>query len=351
MWKSVRLEPIASGCPNRCRHCAEDAGAPFGELMPLADVRWAVEGLAGVCRATLGESFRVWVSEEGFEPTAHPQFPELIAYCRGAMVLADQSRCDALSTNGYGLARLFGWEPAFARLADAGVRWLGFAIHGLREEHDWFVRRTGAYQDIVTATERALAFGMGLCFEIHISRRNVGTFPRIVETLVQLGRGQARIWSGVPGYFANERLRAFEALRITRADMDALGEALLSAPDRGSDTESVLTRRLLEPDSASRLCTYEPGGAGPEERRLGRLRISPAFDVVEMFHSRPPLPHGNLRRDGAGQVWRSVLDAELPAMPEPCELAARYGDTRSELLYPSAESIHMKLADRCWQEA
>lgn len=53
MWQSVRIEPIASGCPNRCRHCAEDAGPPYGELdsellypgaesihMKLADRYW-----------------------------------------------------------------------------------------------------------------------------------------------------------------------------------------------------------------------------------------------------------------------------------------------------------------------
>lgn len=350
MWQSVRIEPVASGCPNRCRHCAEDAGPPYGELMSLEDLRCAVNGLARACRATLGDAFQVRISEEGFEPTAHPRFLEVLAYCRAFIPAARRDELAALSTNGYGLARRPDWEAVLRELPGLGVRWLGFAIHGLPEEHDWFVRRRGAYQDIATATERALAAGLGVAFEIHLNRRNLATFPQVVAALTVMGRGQARIWSGVPGYFANERLRAFEALRITRAGRDTLGDALFSAPDRGSDTEGVLTRRLLDPDAAAGLCTYEPGGAGPEGRKLGRLRITPAFDVVEVFESRPPLPHGNLKREGATRVWDSVLETTLPPMPEPSELAARCGDTRSELLYPGAESIHMKLADRHWRE-
>jgi hypothetical protein len=77
--------------------------------------------------------------------------------------------------------------------------------------------------------------------------------------------------------------------------------------------------------------------------------VTPAFDVIERCLSRPHLHHGNLRRDGVDRVWQSILDATLPPMPEPDELAGAYGDPDSDLLYPGAESVHLKLCDRHWR--
>ncbi len=80
------------------------------------------------------------------------------------------------------------------------------------------------------------------------------------------------------------------------------------------------------------------------------LIVEPSFDVIEAFDARPPVAHGNVREDGFDAVFGSVLELELPPMPEPGELAERYGDKSSDLLYPGADSVHMKLADRYWSE-
>lgn len=344
MWRVLELQPIASGCPNACRHCSEEGLPPFGALMSVDDVRWLVGELSGAWERTLCALPEVRGVEEGLEPTAHPDFLQLIEY---AWSFHPESS-DTLSTNGYGLARLDNWQPAFERLRKLGVRSLGMAVHGLPEEHDWFVRRPGAFRDLAVAAGRALHSGLDVVLEVHLNRRNIRTFGAAVEVLTELGGGRARLTSGVDGYYMNDRLRALEALRPTQAETAAIAHLWPLAPDRGSDTEANLTRQLASGGRGAGLCTYEPAGAGPEGRRLGCFRVTPTSDVIERFVSRPHLHHGNLKRDGADRVWQSVLDATLPPMPEPDELALTYGDFGSDLLYPGAESIHMKLCDRYW---
>lgn len=68
--------------------------------MSLDDLRWAVDGLARACRTTLGDACRIWVSEDGFEPTAHLRFPEVLAYCRASIPPTCRDEFPALSTNG-----------------------------------------------------------------------------------------------------------------------------------------------------------------------------------------------------------------------------------------------------------
>ncbi|MFQ6041735.1 MAG: hypothetical protein ACE5PV_12830 [Candidatus Poribacteria bacterium] len=129
---------------------------------------------------------------------------------------------------------------------------------------------------------------------------------------------------------------------------DKIANQLPRAPDRGSNTEAFWTQHLAENGRNTKLCTYEPEGKGPAERKLGRLRITSAFDVIELFDSRPDVCHGNIKRDGIEKVWSSVLETILPSMPEPDALARLYGDFESETLHPGADGVYMKLCDKYW---
>lgn len=347
MWEIIQLELVVAGCPNRCRHCCEEGGPPYGALINLDDVKWLVDEFESVCQGSMGKppQFRI---DYPFEPTAHPDFIRLQEYVMSFIPKSRLHDFDLLNTNGYGLARVAHWESAFQSLIFMGIQGLGFAIHGLEAEHDWFVRRSGAYKDIMVATQRAIECGMKVEFEIHINKRNIMSFPFIVDTLEELGCGCARIDSGVPAYFMNDRLRTFEVLRPTKAEKDKIARELMRAPDRGSDTEAFWTQHLAENGRNAELCTYELEGKGPAERKLGRLRITPAFDVIELFDSRPGICHGNIKRDGIERVWNSVLETTLPPMPEPDALAHSYGDFKSEALHPGADSVYMKLCDKYW---
>ncbi len=155
------------------------------------------------------------------------------------------------------------------------------------------------------------------------------------------------MYSGVPGFYMNDRLRTFEQLRPTRTDKGLIADALARAPDRGSNTEAFFTSHLLENGPKANLCTREIGGKG-FERTPGRLRIMPSFDVTELFFSRPAIHHGNIKHDGIGEVWRRILETELPRMPDPDELARLHEDFESEKLHPGADSVYMRICDRYW---
>jgi len=348
-WDRIRLQPIYSGCPNRCRHCCDEGSPPFGDLMSLEDIQWIVAEFDRAWQDTFGTPAHFRILEDGFEPTVHQDFIRLRQYVMSFLPASRREEFDTLGTNGHGLARAPNWRSLFEELAAIGVRGLGFAVHGLEQEHDWFVQRDGAYQDITPSATRALDSGLNVSFEIHLNKRNLASFPAIVDALERLCSGRARIWCGVPGFYMNDRLRAFDSLRPTKADWGRLADTLERAPDRGSNTEAHWTRLLTEKGKFAGLCTYEPAGRGPEERALAWLRITPAFDVIEMFESRPPLPHGNLKRDGISRVWAGILEAVLPTMPEPEALAQSYGNFESEALHPGVDSVYMKLCDRYWQ--
>jgi MoaA/NifB/PqqE/SkfB family radical SAM enzyme len=350
MWEYLRIQPIASGCPNRCRHCCDEAGPPFGELIGLDDVQWIVDELIGAWQSSLGTSPQVRVITDGYEPSVHPHFVRLHQYAASFLPQSRRAESDALGTNGYGLARCAAWQSLYQAMLAAGLRRLGMVVHGAEDEHDWFVQRPGAYQDLVTATERALASGMDLGFEIPINRRNVTSFASIVNALERLTEGRARLWSGVSAFYMNDRLRALQALRPTKRDIEPLADALPGAPLSAANSEAFWTRRLAQQGSSADLHTYRRSGRGPAKRGLGHLLVTPEFEVIEVLESRPSIGHGNLRRDGGEKVWRSVLDTELPPMPEPDELAHLYGDVESDALHPGADSVYMMLCDKHWQE-
>jgi MoaA/NifB/PqqE/SkfB family radical SAM enzyme len=344
-----------AGCPNQCRHCSEAAGPPFGELLSLDEVRWLVGEFERVCRDALETMPQFWLDGEAFEPTVHPDFLALREYALSFIPRSRRHEFDetfsTISTNGYGLARIEDWRPVFEALQRASVRWFGFAIHGLEAEHDWFVRRTGAYRDIATVTRRALDCGMAVGFEIHLNKRNLSSFGSIVDSLEEMALGQATIYSGVPGYFMNERLRAFEPLRPTRADKERIAAVLQRAPDKGTDTEGSFVHQLADTGIELSRDTYERSGRGPQERTLGRLRVSPSFDVTEVFFARPAVCHGNVKRDGIDTVWAHVMETCLSPMPEPEVLAQSYGDSQSEALHPGAGSVYVKLCDAYWRDS
>lgn len=316
--------------------------------MSFDRAKWLVDEFARAFERSIGKppEMRAWM--DGFEPTVHPEFVRLKEYERSLIPEARRHEFDMLSSNGYGLAHRDDWQASYQALAAVGFTGIGFAIHGLEEEHDWFVRRPGAYRDILVAVERTLASGMRAQVWICMNARNVQSFGAVVKALDDLGGGAIRIVAGVPAFHSNERLRAFEALRPTRADVEPIMEDLRQTA-WDADTQAHWTGRLMDAGRDACPHTYESAGKGPSQRTLGRFRITPELGVRELFFSRPAVDHGNIGRDGIARVWRRVLEADLPALPEPEELAARYGDLQSERLHPGGDSVYMKLCDTWWQ--
>jgi len=349
MWNFVHLEPIVAGCPNRCRHCSESGGPPFGELMSVDDAKWVIDEFVQAFNKGLGYVPTIWPWLDTFEPTAHPRFLELKAFEMAFLV--ERLRYNLLSTSGYGLARLDDWHPAYEELMAMGFEGIGYAIHGLEEGHDWFVRRKGAYRDLMTAVKRAREVGMTLSVHIYPTKRNLDTFKQVVIEAKSMAGESANLMIGTAAFYANERLREYEAtLRISKAEGERIAEVLPMAQEMCQKTEAIFAQHLASEGKKACPYSHESGGKGPAERSLGRLQVTPDFDVSEVFHTRANISHGNLKRDGMEVVWQSIVDAAIPGIPEPEELANRYGDFTSDLLHPTGDSVYMKLCDKYWQE-
>jgi MoaA/NifB/PqqE/SkfB family radical SAM enzyme len=350
MWHRLHLEPIASGCPNRCRHCSEDGGTPFGALMSLDDVKWLVDEFTRVFEKSLGQppSIRVWL--DTYEPTVHPDFVGLKAY--ELSFFPDDKKEDHawISTNGYGLARRPDWRAMYENIMAAGYRSIGFAIHGLEDEHDWFVQRKGAFQDVATAIARAREYGMNIQIQVYPTRRNLDTFKQVVDETREMAGETANILVGPAGFYINSRLREYEThLRITKSEWDKIAADIPYPQDMCKNTEASILLNLIENGKEACPFSYEVGGKGPSERILGHIQITPGFDVKEIFLSRRPVHHGNIKKDGIERIWQSILDTTLPPLPEPEQLVKMYGDFESEKLLIGGDSVYMKLCDAYWR--
>ncbi len=357
--RHIVLEPNSTGCTNRCRHCCVEGAPPFGELMTLEQLRWVVDEFERLLQAFSPRRAIGIRLDVPFEPTAHPRFLDLYEYLM-AKCMDSESRLSCLNTNGWGIVRWKDWREVLGKVKQMGVTSVGSAVHGLAEEHDWFCRRSGAFADLMEASRRVLASGLELTLEIHLNKRNLPQMRPLIEKLRQCTDDRAKVIWSISTYYMNDRLRALEALRPTEEDLAPLLDDLLAVYKRELPwTESAWVAWLRNPESdlGELYEAYEPAirmrggfGSDPGERSFGVFRVTPSFDVVEKFCSRPDLHHGNLKGDGSDVVWERIVDAKLSDMAKPAELAERFGDANSQRRHEGA-SVYLKCCDAYWHSA
>lgn len=187
----------AAGCPNICRHCAADGRRPYGAHFSLDELY------------TIREEWGLLTIY--FEATAHPQFPEIfdpqLSIPHGGH----------WPTNGFGLAQREDYAVLIERMYAVGLRTLHFTIHGLRDHHDWFVCRRGAFDDILLAGRRARAAGFQIGWQVYLDRENIAALPELVDmSVVETGSPP---WLDVPNHRVSRRLWRYEALRPRVGDI------------------------------------------------------------------------------------------------------------------------------------
>jgi MoaA/NifB/PqqE/SkfB family radical SAM enzyme len=144
----------AAGCTNACRLCYADGTPPCGGFCGAQELR------------DLRDESQPTVLVPYHEPSAHPEFPEIV----GPDITITEGY---LSTNGYGLARQDDYREVFDRLREFGVHTLSLTLHSLREKHDWFTRRAGTFDDILCASRRAATAGFNVIWQIILDRHNL----------------------------------------------------------------------------------------------------------------------------------------------------------------------------------
>lgn len=193
----MHIDVEGAGCPNTCRHCAVDGHLPHGRFFSweeLCDIRQ--------------EWGPLWVFHE---PTAHPDFPETYS----GSIQPDHNGW--LVTNGFGLARRSDYPAVLQRMHEVGISTISLTLHGLREHHDWFVCREGAFDDIVLATRRASEYGVHPIWQVYVDRKGIDDVTALVEMAITECGEPPRL--EIPFHRVSRRLWQYEKIRPTLQDI------------------------------------------------------------------------------------------------------------------------------------
>jgi hypothetical protein len=148
-----------------------------------------------------------------YEPTAHPDFPEIydprIALDHGGWLV----------TNGFGLAWRADYPQLLERMHAMNFHTLALTLHGLREHHDWFVCRKGAFDDILLATRRAREAGFRTCWQVYADRLGLDDLPGLVE-LARQECQEELTFIGIPSHYLSKRLWQYEKYRPSLKDLE-----------------------------------------------------------------------------------------------------------------------------------
>jgi hypothetical protein len=275
-----------------------------------------------------------------YEPTARPDFPEImdpaISTFEGGV----------LATNGYGLVRAAEPASVFGRLREFGYEGISLTLHGGAENHDWFVGREGAYQDILGASQRALEAGFGVHWNIFLDRRNLQDVPGLAA-LKQARFGDSPAIA-VPQHTVSRRMWEYEELRPSAAEVrERLPQLPELDPTRWRQpleerTEAAWLERWKagsEPDKFAD--PWEPK-SWPPRQSLGSLCVFITRDR-QVYLEPLCAPRMLIGQLDAG---RPVLEERLQGLPaphagiDPDTAAGCLG--RTDLLHPTGSSVRYK---------
>jgi len=154
---------------------------------------------------------RYSIGAAGEEPT---YYADLIPLLELINSMPHFEKENLMSTNGWGIAR----DPTLAKkLKNLGIDTVDMTLFGLKETHDWFAQRKGAFTDLLVAAEHCAEVGLRVEWKIMLHKRNIHEIDAM-ERLLK-GRGRLR------GYFLAEpdgRGQTNQADLIEWSDISAL---------------------------------------------------------------------------------------------------------------------------------
>jgi len=355
-FEFIGLELDIAGCPNSCRHCGREGSPPCGELMSFDDAKWVVEQFRNL---TKSEPPVVKGMEACLfhEPTVHPDFLSLWEYCAETYENPAES-VSVLSTNGYGIAHADDYRQMLKRLRELGTETISSTLHGLEEQHDWFVRRKGAFRDIFLSAERAAEAGLKIHFNIYLDRRNMKDFARLLDFIRKFEENiqdKVSLSVSVPTFAAgNQRLRVYESsLRPRLSDFEMFQPVLEAfwTPPYDRYTESHWTEKILnQPTDPSLKQDSDPECSDGEGAFI--LAVDRFCDVYQLPYNFDwaPVKHGNLKTDGLAAILDSMEAWRPPQYPDIITLTEKYGDRKSTLIHRYPLSVQLKWIDNYWRD-
>jgi len=333
MWVDID----ATGCPDTCRHCARDGRPPYGSFYSLDELR------------TISDEWGPLVAH-CYEPTAHPDFPEIY----DPRFSVDHG--GYLITNGFGLARRTDYPILLERMRHIGMHTLWLTLHGLREHHDWFVRRKGAFDDIVLATRRAKEAGFRADWQIFIDRKGLNDIPALVEVARQECGEDPRI--EIPFHRVSRRLWQYERLRPTLEDiLERQIHKLVDDPHKNSliNPENLTAAAWLEswrqaPEAGDFRHPFEPPTWPPQMSFEGLiLYIQRDRKVYFDPMCAPPILLGKLS-EGRDVLLQRLGDIQAPRYVHIKPEAVEFPLEEQKQLHPKGYSVRNKAISRAYAE-
>lgn len=156
-------------CNLSCKHCyAISSDKPYPGELETPEIMAVMDDL---------RAFRVPVLIlSGGEPLMHPDIWDISARAR------DLGFYTALSTNGTGID-----ESNIARVADMGYDYVGISLDGLRDTHDRFRRKQGAFDASLHAIRLCVERGIKVGMRFTLTRDNEDEFGDLLALMREEG--------------------------------------------------------------------------------------------------------------------------------------------------------------------
>jgi 12,18-didecarboxysiroheme deacetylase len=204
VWNATRR------CNLACVHCYSQSDATCTDHeMSTQEGRALIDDLA--------EFGAPVILFSGGEPLVRKDVPELAAYAREKGMRA------VLSTNG----TLIDEEMA-ARLKEIGLSYVGVSLDGMRETHDYFRGREGAFDDALAGIRATREAGIKVGLRYTITRHNVqdvdGVFDLIEREDIPRACFYHLAYSGRGSEMVSEDLSPAETRRIVDRIIDRTAE-------------------------------------------------------------------------------------------------------------------------------
>lgn len=294
---------VTGRCNLRCEHCYLESGPGVsGDELSSDEGRKLIDDVAAARSPVLLLS--------GGEPLLREDLYELAAYGveKGLRVV--------LSTNG----TLIDGEVA-RRLAKAGVSYVGVSIDGMRQTHDRFRRKAGAFEAAVRGIRESLSAGMKAGVRMTICRDNVDEVEAVFDLveregiprlclyhLVYSGRGRELVARDIGN---DERRGLMERIIARVLDWEAR-KVPVEVLTVDNHADGVFIRQYVEKHRPERLEEVDA-----LSRMHGGCSAGTKFAAIDAQGEVHPCQFwghvslGNVRERAFGEIWNDQSNAFL----------------------------------------
>ncbi len=328
-----------AGCPNRCRHCWLGMGG--NQTLSQTDVRWGVAQFREFIQQADTPIRTLAVSTHFREPDLRDDYRDLYDL---ETELGDgkPNRFELLSI--WRIARDRTYLP-WAK--SVGPDTCQITFFGMQETTDWFYRRSGAFVDALTATERLLDQGMKPRWQIFLTTKLLPELDDLLALQEKItgSYDEFNVFLNLPG--PEGEASKLEHLRPTIDQVSDLPEKLLTTSRRHMNkeilwsTEAELVSEIL---SAPFL----------KEERTEDLWffVCSNWDVYSNIGTLDPWwCLGNLKTDSVETILRRYDNNEVPGLKGlvqflPESLVKEFGNANGQKIYANRHDLLALYSDK-----